>query len=259
MKSRALLGVFLWLWMCMSAASAAKLDIVSTDYPPFNYLEHDKPAGLATDVLRAMLVHTDLTYTIEFLPWQRALLRVEKDPNVLIYTLARTPGREEQYEWIGPVAPRRVYFWKLKSRHDLKLDRLSDVRKFRVATVRADAQTDLMIKLDLLDPDKLAAVTNGDAAVRMLYAGRVDFIANSEIGMAWRLKFLSLDPAQVERSMMLVDSGGYYFALGKGADAALVRKLRRAFDQVKANGQADQVLMRYMPACPPGGACKSAR
>lgn len=242
------LACLLFLVSC-GCAQAAPVEVVTTDAPPFNMLEGQAPSGFATDILREVMQHAGLEHHIEFLPWPRALLRVKQDPNTLIYTISHTPEREDQYEWIGPFARHQGFFYKLSSRTDIRLDSLQDVRKYRVATVRGDAQTDLMLKLDIVDQNLLQLVSDGDTTIRLLLAGRVDLVIANEIGMAWRMKLHGLSGAKVERTVMLVDNGGYYFAFGKGADPALVAKMRKAFAEVKDKGLPQRLLERYLPGC----------
>ena len=242
------LACLLSLVLC-GPAHAMRIDVVTTDAPPFNMLDGDAPSGFATDILREVLQQAGLDYHIQFLPWPRALLHVKQAPNTLIYTISRTPEREQQYEWIGPFARHQGFFYKLSSRADIRLDSLQEVRKYRVATVRGDAQTDLMLKLDIVDPDRLQLVSDGDTTIRLLLAGRVDLVIANEIGMAWRMKLHGLSGTEVERTVMLVDNGGYYFALGKGADPVLVAKLRKAFAEVKDKGSPQRLLEHYLPGC----------
>jgi len=236
-------------WLAAAAVHASALEVVTTDNPPFNFVEGEVPAGLGTEVLQAIAADAGFEPHIVFLPWQRALLEVDKRPDTLIYTLARTPEREQRFEWIGPFAPRKVFFWKLKARADVVVNSLEDVRRYRVATVRQDAQTDLMFAKGLVNADKDSLLTNGDSSVRMLFTQRADLVANSEIGMAWRLRLLGLDPALVERGPLLVEDGGYYFAFGKGADPQRVARLRRSFEQAQASGLVDRLRERYQPDC----------
>ena len=243
-----LLACFLPLVLC-SASEAARLEIVTTDAPPFNMLDGENATGFATDILREVLKQAGVDYHIQFLPWPRALLNVKQEPNTLIYTISRTPERESQYEWIGPFAKHQGFFYKLASRKDVRVETLQDVRRYRVATVRGDAQTDLMLKLDIVDPDQLQLVSDGDTPIRMLLAGRIDLVIANEFGIAWRMKQHGLSGADIERTVMLVDNGGYYFALGKGADPALVAKLRKAFADVKERESPQRLLERYLPGC----------
>ncbi|WP_374569592.1 substrate-binding periplasmic protein [Ideonella sp.] len=240
---------------------AAPVEVVTTDAPPFNMLDGQYPSGFATDILRESMQHAGLEPHIEFLPWPRALLRVKEDPNTLIYTISRTPEREDQFEWIGPFARHQGFFYKLSNRSDMRLDSLQDVRKYRVATVRGDAQTDLMLKLDIVDQNLLQLVSDGDTTIRLLLAGRVDLVIANEIGMAWRMKLHGLSGTEVERTVMLVDNGGYYFAFGKGADPTLVARLRRGFAEVKDKGLPQRLLERYLPGCKgwPNGCPQLAR
>lgn len=232
-----------------TAACASPLEVVTTDNPPFNFLQADVPRGLGTEILQAVAANAGFEPHIVFLPWQRALHEVEGKANTLIYTLARTPEREQRYEWIGPFAPRKVYFWKLKARGDVAVRSLDDVRRYRVATVRDDAQTELMLATGLVNATKDSFLTSDENSLRMLFARHADLVANSEIGMAWRMRILGLDPNRLERGPLLVDGGGYYFAFAKGADPQLVARFRRAFEQVRATGLVDRVLERYRPDC----------
>jgi polar amino acid transport system substrate-binding protein len=242
-----------WL-LCLAGflvvtAQASPLTVVSTDNPPFNFVEQGVARGLGTEVLRAVAAKAGFEPQIVFLPWQRALAEVDRQPNTLIFTLARTPERESHYEWIGPFAPRKVYFWKLKARSDVVVQSLEDVRRFRVATVRQDAQTNLMIAKGLVNPDKDSLLTSDDNTIRVLLARHADLVANSEIGMAWRLRLMGVDPDLLERGPLLVEGGGYYFAFGKGADPQKVALFRSAFEQVQAAGLVDRARERYQPDC----------
>ncbi|HEX5685947.1 MAG TPA: transporter substrate-binding domain-containing protein [Ideonella sp.] len=242
------LACLLFLVLC-GPVQATRVEVVTTDAPPFNMLEGDTPSGFATDILLEVLQQAGLDHHIRLLPWPRALLTVKQEPNTLIYTISRTPEREAQFEWIGPFALHQGFFYKLSSRTDIRLANLRDVRKYRVATVRGDAQTDLMLKLDIVDRDLLQLVSDGDTTIRLLLAGRVDLVIANEIGIAWRMKLHGLSGVEVERTVMLVDNGGYYFAFGKGADPALVAAVRKAFAEVRDKGQPQRLLERYLPGC----------
>jgi polar amino acid transport system substrate-binding protein len=235
--------------LAVMAARAVPLEVVTTDYPPFSYTDAKVPRGLGTEILQAIAASAGFEPHIVFLPWQRALRQVEQRPDTLIYTLARTPERERRYEWIGPFASRKVYFWKLRSRSDVKVSSLQDVHRFKVATVREDAQTELMTSKGLVNASKDFFLTSDDSVLRMLIARHADLVANSEIGMAWRLRELGFDPDLVERGPLLVEGGGYYFAFGKGADPARVASLRSAYERAQAAGTIDRLRERYQPDC----------
>jgi ABC-type amino acid transport substrate-binding protein len=135
---------------------------------------------------------------------------VAQKPDTLIRTLAR-----------------KVFFWKLRS-------------------VCASCRT---VAKGLVNNEKDSFVTNGDNSVRMRFAHHADLVANSEIGMTWRLRLLGFDPEQVERGPVRVDEGGYYLAFGKGADPQRVAQLRQAFDKAQASGLVEKLRGRYQPDC----------
>ena len=92
------------------ALSAAAVDIhaYTEDVPPLNYVDKGKISGYSTEVLRLAAQEAGLSLSIEAQPWLRAYAAVQKSPNALLFTVVRTPEREAQFQWVGPIgtAPR---------------------------------------------------------------------------------------------------------------------------------------------------------
>ena len=87
------------------ALSAAAVDIhaYTEDVPPLNYVDKGKISGYSTEVLRLAAQEAGLSLSIEAQPWLRAYAAVQKSPNALLFTVVRTPEREAQFQWVGPI------------------------------------------------------------------------------------------------------------------------------------------------------------
>ena len=64
---------------------------------------------------------------IKVYPWTRALKMVDKKKHTAIFSMLRTPERENKYKWVGPLTSMKLVFFKkngspitLKTREDAK-------------------------------------------------------------------------------------------------------------------------------------------
>ena len=100
-----------WLFPTPWGVLAASLTAYTEEWAPYNYSEGGSVKGIATDVLRAACGEARLDCRIFIVPWARALNTVSNTPNTLIYTIARTPAREDDFLWVGPLLPRAVWIY----------------------------------------------------------------------------------------------------------------------------------------------------
>jgi len=101
------------------AYSSEKITVLTEEWAPFNYLENNKPVGISVDIAKEMMKRTGISAEIEIVPWARAYTQAVTRENVMIFTIARTEEREDKFKWVGKVAEKKMYFFKLKSRKDI--------------------------------------------------------------------------------------------------------------------------------------------
>lgn len=72
-----------------------KIQVVTENCYPYNYIDKNGIiVGKLTDDIKDILVFSGVDYSIEVYPWARALKLATTRPNVLIYSILRTPRRE---------------------------------------------------------------------------------------------------------------------------------------------------------------------
>ncbi|MDO8252754.1 MAG: hypothetical protein Q7T78_23965 [Rhodoferax sp.] len=62
-----------------------------------------------------------------------------KESSVLIYLIARTPAREQQFKWTGEIMKMQYHFYKLKDRKVI-VRNLQDARNFTIGVMRDDVR-----------------------------------------------------------------------------------------------------------------------
>jgi len=234
---RAALALLLGLAAGAGAAQpgATTLHLV-TETSPFAYAEGDRVGGPATARLELILRSAGIDdYRIDIYPWARAYDLALKQPNVLIYLIARTPEREQQFKWIGAFMEQSYDFYRLRSRHDIAVERLADARRYSVGVVRDDVRHQFLRGQGFT---RLLLASQSVETVRHLLNQRVDLVLLTEADWMVLCRQPQLDCAQLEKVHRLAElHTGLYAAFSQSTPDALVQRVRRAFDSLKAEGK----------------------
>ena len=226
--------------------NAAPLHIICAQWPPYEYSGKDgKPAGFSVEILQAILNDLAIKNTVEFYPWKRAYLKTLNTPNTLLFTVARTPDRENKFKWVGPIGSREVYLWKLKSRTDIRVNNLQEAKNYLIGTTRGYAsETDLINKGFMLN-EHLDSVTVPQQNYEKLYAGRIDLIIDLELTAYYGILKTGLDFSQLERSILITSGTDLYFAFNVETPQETVEKFQTSLIKIKENGIFDKILQKY--------------
>jgi polar amino acid transport system substrate-binding protein len=164
-------------------AEPAEIRLVTQSFAPLQWDNHGEPDGYVTAYLLAAAERVGeivpVTVTgFDFLPWKRAMLMAETMPNVLFFSLSRTPEREDRFHWLGEVSPYGQYFYQLASRPKIDVERIEDLRDLDVRIGVQDGSNLLayLKKLDFEASGTLVPVTDFHQGIEMLYLGRIDML-----------------------------------------------------------------------------------
>lgn len=221
----------LLLSLCWLPAIGAPLAVLTEQNAPFNFQEDEQsaPTGLSTEVVREMFRRAHLPYRIELLPWARGISRALTQTDTCIYSAARTPDREAQFNWIGPIA---LNHWALFARSDFSepLRRLDDAKRFRIGTPRLDAKT---AWLQARGFTNLEIVADDSYSPRMLEAGRFDlWISGAYKGRA----LAQSEGVRTLRQVLMVNAVDYYLACSKSTSDAEITALNAALANMRMDG-----------------------
>lgn len=171
-------------------AEATKVRLVTSQFAPLQY-GNDKAQGYVVDLLnkiKPILLnkHNIELGNIEFFPWRRALQIATNEKNTLFFSLSRTEKREKQFNWIAEVSPYRQAIFSLSKTNKPSVDQtLSSwdelVHSHRILAIQSGSQLQNYVSndLDMLD-EQLYPVPHYLIAIKMLFAGRIDFLPLTE-------------------------------------------------------------------------------
>lgn len=231
----------LWAWQSHAEAIRVVLEVS----PPHQTYDQQRVGGLTTDVVRELLSQAKLTGDFEVFPWARAFNIAKTTPNVLIYNMARTPERENDFVWIGPVARYKFGFVKLADRKDIQLHSVTDAKKFVVGTQRDDFTADWLTAQGFARQGALQLQPDIIETWRMLVNGKIDLLIDDPHAVDDMLQRFQLRRNDIEFSLFIPElAQTTWIALAKNSDPELVKRLQQAHEKV-VQGEAYRRVMAY--------------
>jgi polar amino acid transport system substrate-binding protein len=228
-----------------SASHAQEIRLYTEDFKPYQYLsEEGKPIGFGVELVQAIFLEANIGIRegIRLAIWDSAYQTVLKEDNSALFMTVRNDKRENLFKWVGPLASREMWLYKLSERNDIKIDTLSDAKKYIVGGYKS-AQTDYLIELGF---PRLDIVLKEALNFKKLLAGRIDLMPSSEIMMASKLKDAQISLGKVEKAIIFDERYKYYLALNKSVPDEIVETLQKALMTLKANGQYSKLEDKYL-------------
>ncbi|MBC3881147.1 transporter substrate-binding domain-containing protein [Undibacterium sp. LX40W] len=224
-------------------ASAQELQAYTEDWPPYNYQQEGVVTGILTDILREACAVEKIQCSTQLVPWARAYKTVQETTNTLIYGIAKTPARESQLIWVGPVLPRTTWIFARPEVQN-KLHSMSDLSALRIGMIRGEASADELLNAGVAKEAIVLFNSNNDV-IRTFKLGKIDVLVNTEIGMAVNQKNFQIPDDKVKRVMKFYDGGSIYFGLNLHSDPVLVERLQNAVDKLRREGRIQQIVQQY--------------
>ncbi len=233
---------------CPRAAAVpaeAVLQGFTENLPPLNYQDEAGPQGFAVELLRLMAAGAGLPLDVQVLPWQRAMQMAEAQPGSVLFSLTRTPEREAQFQWVGPIAQRRVLIYRLASRDDLAMTQLGALGNARIGVVRESA-ADRQLQAAGLKPGQQLEQGLDDATnLRKLLAGRMEYVALLDWAAAWNLRQLGLPYTTLQPVMEHDVARAYWYGLRLDTDPAVARRLQAELNALRRDGRYERLRQRF--------------
>jgi polar amino acid transport system substrate-binding protein len=227
-------------------AGAQEVRVVTEFNPPFTFDTRDGASGIATDLFLRMAARAEIDVErkdIRVWPWARGYKEILEKSDVILYAMARTPGRERLFQWIGPIMPLHSSLFALKARGITIKDPAEEAGLYRYGTMRASASEQKMIQLGV-PAGRMDSVHDRKLNIRKLLQGHIDVLVGNEPATLYTIRQMGLDPAQFEVVHRLM-SVELYYAASLDMDPSLVRRLQAALDSLRADGSVERIIARY--------------
>ncbi len=252
-SSACLLQLLVFIFCSNASANATNIEIVTENFPPLQSNDHGKKSGYVHQTMQEVIKIVNKTHPIHvssyrFLPWKRALNRAVKVPNVLFYSLSRSPSREEQYQWLGEISIYRKALFKLKER-PFTVSKIKDLKaKELILAVQNGGSDHIYFSgLGFKSNKYFQTYTSFQQGIKQLFRGRVDLIPLNILTAKRSTCKLGLDGSQLEMVIPLDDlSKPLWVVLSNGTDPALISEFKSALKELQENGIAEKYYKENM-------------
>lgn len=217
---------------------AWSVDLLTEEDAPLNMKKDGRIVGSSTEKLEEAFKRINAASHMEMMPWSRAYQLAQNTADTCVFSAARTPERENSFQWIGPIA---ALDWTLYTRKDnpAKITKIEDVRK---ETIGGYAQDVISVWLSA-HGYRVETLPSDDGNPQKLNHNKFNYWASSRArGSALLAKQGLAD------SIVPVLSFGHtdlYLACNPGTSKDLVQKLNDTLHQMATDGTSAAIDKRY--------------
>lgn len=236
--------LFLYCFSLPSHASLDKLDYLTEDAYPLNYLdENGKVQGFSVELLKLIWQHMEQAeQTITVMPWERAYYLLGQKPNAVLFATVRTSKREQFFKWVCSIDTVNVVLMG-KADTTSNIDSFAQLNGFRTGVLSADVGEQILLNNEVNDAS-LMLTDSYHHLIKLLVANRVDFIAGTEqtIRQAAKLNGFSLANYEIKWTL---EEKQLCYAFNPSVDDAIIGQFKQALEKAKQSEAFHQLLANY--------------
>ncbi len=220
-----------------------KINIVTSDFPPFNYVANGIDSGFCTEIVQAILKDLKIQTTIKTHPWARSYQIALKQKNTLIYTIARTPERENLFHWVAIIITGKTFLFSLSDSR-IQLDSLSQANQYNVGAVLNGIRSKY---LHVNGIESLDLVEDSNTNALKLLKKRIDLWAEDELSAVYVLKRMGYNSKIILKKSFELDLKlDGYLAFSLDSDPKMIEQFRNSLQKLKNNGEYDKIKNKYI-------------
>lgn len=211
---------------CKADVDLSKVNVITSIYEPYSYLSDGIAQGTAVNQARKILAELNYFPDIKVYPWARAYTHALNEPNTVLFSIARTPEREEKFHWIGEIVGFDVYLFRNKIRDDIQIESLKDAANYRIGALIKDVKGQYLKIHNIPVTD----INNEETGIKMIMNARLDLLPTDLVSMKHRLKKFGLAEDQLVPAFHLKEiSRPLYIALSQGSDPEVIKAFKAAY------------------------------
>ena len=223
---------------------AVAIDIMTENYPPFNYKDKNgKITGITTELVREILKSIDEKDNIRLIPWARAYKDIQNKPNKVLFSMTRTTQREFLFKWVGPIANNSWVFYT-RADSNIKINSLEDAKnnRYKIGTY-LDGANELYLKKNNFY--NIYSVPDDLLNVKKLIRGRIDLWAAGETQGIYKAKQLGIDPKKIKKVFKIKDTQ-LYIAFSRTTPNSVINLWKNELNNMKKDGRYKAIVDKYL-------------
>jgi len=227
---------------------------LTEEFAPMNYIRDGELRGISVELLGIIFNRLGVDKSaadIEVMDWPEAYRKTLNEENNVLFTMAKTPEREDLFRWAGPImSNKNVLFAKKNS--NIEIDSADDLKNYRIGAVKDTASFSLLKEAGYPE-EKITAADSPESALDMLDSRDIDLWATGGIAGAYYFKEKSGKPENYE-TVYEFEPYEFYYAFNRETPDKIVEAFQRTLENViadrgeKGYSEYDEIIYRYAGA-----------
>jgi polar amino acid transport system substrate-binding protein len=206
-----------------------------------------KVEGSAVDIVNEIQTRTGYVNKINLSLWNDAYAIAQYLPNSAVFTTARTPERENMFQWVGPVSSSRSHFYTLTS-SGLTIETLEQAKALQsIATPNGWFTHDFLMNNNF--PNIVATAITPQEAFNQLITGEVNALLLTDVSVNWLADLNGIPLSNLTQQMEALNFNGY-IAFSLTTPAATVQQWQNHLDNMKADGTFETIWNKWFNGVP---------
>lgn len=242
----ALLGVIAFeLLTCnVSAAAVKKIHVVTEYFQSYQFEDKQgQLGGFAVEVVERLFNMTEYEADIDVLPWSRAYKIASEEKNTMIFSIAFTASRRENFKWVGILSQDPLSVWGLEKKFPDKVLTLENLNQHPFVAIRGTNPDNVITNLGF---SNVVRVASQEQMLGMLFKNRADFFVSGHQIMMFRAKALGYkfsDFSSVYQFENLSSKLGIAFNID--SDPKIITSFREAFLELETSGELSLIKQKW--------------
>lgn len=239
------------LLACLSFAPVVfakeSVTIYTEHFPPYNFSNKGHLEGINLKFVKAMCIDAKIKCNFELLPWSRAFHLAQQQPLSGLVSTARITQREKLFNWVGPLASSRNFFYRLKSNERINPLDLPQVKEHSLCVVRNSIYEQFVETIGFSDGKNLLKVSHSYECLNLFFKNKIELIIGSDLSFDYQLTQYGHPGREVVKlvELPLNDTLGNYLALNKNIPIDVVERLQSSYEKLIAQGKLDFFIEQY--------------
>lgn len=229
---------------CLFAVSVnAKITIMTENFAPFSYYgENGELTGIGVEIVEHLMEKLNINEEIQVLPWSRAIKELEFFPNRALFCVARTPSRNDKFEWVGPIFSDGLYLFHSKQFDSSGEDLESAKRWENIAVTANYPEHQTLLDLGF---ENLWITNKPTENARLLMYDRVTAMVAGELAIQTLLESQGADTSAFVRSQIRLFDIDLYIAFSKGTNPKVLNQWQQALEDFQSSPEYQQIRKGY--------------
>ena len=229
-------------WLPGTKAPGLYAFLAEAGYAPLTAANKEGQAiGFVSDIVKEIKTRMGNQEAIMVMEWELIYRLALLNPNVVIFSIAKTPEREPLFNWVGPVVQNTAYLYK-NSASNLAVPSIEYAKQVKkIATTSSWWMEQLLIDMGF---ENLVSFPTPVQCVKQLVERKVDLSVFTNLTVKEIATDAGYDMSQIEPVLHLA-TRDVYVAISKGTSEKFVNTFREAFEKMLTDGTYTALYQKY--------------